>query len=60
MEKTITVRYNESPLIVFATVAEKLGLRSGERILTEVRFWEVLGANAEYGIYLCEKELKNQ
>ena len=58
MEKTITVWYKQMPLFVFKAVADALGLSDGEALESEKKFWEVLGANASYGISLCEHKLQ--
>lgn len=60
MEKTITVWYNQMALSIFKAVADALDLSDGEVLQTEKRFWEMLGANASYGISLCEHKLQTK
>lgn len=58
MKNTITVIYEGQWLTVFKAVADALGLKDRQTVLTEKHFWEILHANASHGISLCEHELQ--
>ncbi len=47
---TITVWHNGMSVLVSKFVADSLGLKNGDRILSDQQLWEVLRANAEYNI----------
>jgi len=48
--ETITVWHNGMGVLVSKFVADNLGLKNGQRILSDQELWKILGANAEYNI----------
>jgi len=58
--KTIIVIYNGSMMSVWETVAERLNLRNGQVIQTEAHFWEVLTANASFGLSICQHQMQTK
>jgi len=58
MSNTITVIYRGNLLSVYRAVADSLKLKNGQTIHTESHFWEILRANASFGISLCESAMQ--
>lgn len=61
--KTFTFSFNGESLIVYKAVANSLNLPNNYIIKTEHEFWEIMGANANYGIEICKHAIsveKNQ
>ncbi len=56
--KTIIVEYKGFWLSVWKAVAERLNLTNMQVIQTEAHFWEILRANASFGLSICEHEMQ--
>ena len=54
---TITVYFDGLAMSVWRAVSEPLNLKNGQILLNEKHFWEVLRANASFGISICEHEI---
>lgn len=54
--ETITV-WDGNTLMIYKEVADMFGLKDGDDIYTEQRFWEVIGANSTHGIAACQLEM---
>ncbi len=57
MDKTITVYYQGSALLVYKVVADRLHLRQGQVLQTEAHLWDVLRQNATHGLLMCQHQL---
>lgn len=55
--KKITVYYNGNAMLVYEDVARQLGVSNGQNVNSEERFWEILSAQALYGIDICKSKL---
>lgn len=56
----VIVYHNRIPLMLFPEVAKALGIDHGYRIKTESEFWEILNANATYGLNTCNLEIAKE
>ena len=56
--ETIVVVYEGSWMSVWKCVAERLQLTDMQVIQTESHFWEILSANASFGLSICEHEMQ--
>lgn len=58
MSNTIWLTTQTGQLMaIYKDVAREKGLKSGDRLKSDSQFWDVLRANAQYGIASCEIKL---
>ena len=58
MTNKITVTFRGQMMSVYRAVADKLDLKNGQVIRDEKHFWEILAANASFGISLSEHAMQ--
>lgn len=48
--ESVAIYFQGNGLMIFKQVAKQFNIQNGYRIKTEAEFWEILGANASYGL----------